>query len=77
MGITCYPLPQSNGNLPLPFFGGNYPFLILNNIDELFYMYNNCFTWVIFFMIVYEVHSTIISQVLRFRILQETRANKN
>ena len=23
MGITCSPLPQNNGNLPLTFFGGN------------------------------------------------------
>ena len=23
MGITCSPLPQSNGYLPLPFFDGN------------------------------------------------------
>ena len=25
MEITHYPLPQNIGNLPLPFFGGNYP----------------------------------------------------
>ena len=25
MEITRSTLPQNNGNLPLPFFGGNYP----------------------------------------------------
>ena len=32
MGITCSPLPQNNGNLPLPFCGGNYPIVLLYNI---------------------------------------------
>ena len=32
MGITHSPLAQSNGNLPLPFFGGNYPIFLLRNI---------------------------------------------
>ena len=32
MVITCYPLPQNNGNLPLPFFGGNYPIILLGDI---------------------------------------------
>ena len=32
MGFTRSPLPQNIGNLPLPFFGGNYPFVLLNNI---------------------------------------------
>ena len=32
MVMTRFPLPQNNGNLPLPFFGGNYPIIILDNI---------------------------------------------
>ena len=32
MGIDCSPLPQNNGNLPLPFFGGNDPIVHLENI---------------------------------------------
>ena len=32
MGITHYPLTQNNGNLPLLFFGGNYPTVLLDNI---------------------------------------------
>ena len=31
MGFTRSPLPQNNGNLPLPFFGGNYPIVLLKN----------------------------------------------
>ena len=31
MGITRSTLPQNNGNLPLPFFFGNYPLVCLNN----------------------------------------------
>ena len=31
IGITCSPLPLNNGNLPLPFFGGNYPIVLLND----------------------------------------------
>ena len=27
MRIICSPLPQNNGNLPLPFFDGNYPII--------------------------------------------------
>ena len=48
MGITRSTLPQNNGNLPLPFFGGNYPIVLLNNIYSLLYMYINWFTWIIF-----------------------------
>ena len=32
MVISCSPLPQNNGNSPLPLFGGNYPILFLNDI---------------------------------------------
>ena len=32
MGFTRSPLSQNNGNLPLPFFGGNYPNVLLDNI---------------------------------------------
>ena len=32
MEITRSTLPQINGNLPLPFFGGKYPIVLLNNI---------------------------------------------
>ena len=32
MGITRSTLPQNNVNLPLPFFGSNYPIVLLNNI---------------------------------------------
>ena len=32
MRFTRSPLPQNNGNLPLPFFGGNYPIVLLDNI---------------------------------------------
>ena len=34
MAITCSTLAQNNGNLPLSFFGGNYPIVLLNNIYE-------------------------------------------
>ena len=34
MGITCSPLPQNNGNLPLPFFGGNHSEDILEGVLE-------------------------------------------
>ena len=30
--ITHSPLPQNNFHLPLPFFGGNYPNFLLDNI---------------------------------------------
>ena len=32
MAITRYTLLQNNGNLPLPFFGGNYPIVLLDKI---------------------------------------------
>ena len=32
MGFTRSPLPRNSGNLPLPFFGGNYPIVLLDNI---------------------------------------------
>ena len=32
MVITHSTLPQKNGNLPLTFFGGNQPIVLLNNI---------------------------------------------
>ena len=32
MGIAHSRLTQNNGNLPLPFFGGNYHIVLLNNI---------------------------------------------
>ena len=32
MGITPTPLPQNNGNLALPFFGGYYPIALLDKI---------------------------------------------
>ena len=32
MGFTRSPLPKNNGNLPLTFFGGNYPIVLLDNI---------------------------------------------
>ena len=47
--FICSLLPQNNGNLPLPFFGGNYPIFLLDNIDQLLYMYINWFIWKIFF----------------------------
>ena len=49
MVITRYPLPQSNGNLSLPFFDGIYLIVPLNNIYWLLYMYINWFTWIFFF----------------------------
>ena len=32
MGITRSTLPQNNGNLPLPFFGVNYPIFLLGDM---------------------------------------------
>ena len=32
MEITRSPLPQNNDNLSLPFFCGNYPIVLLDNI---------------------------------------------
>ena len=55
MGITRSTLPQNNGNLPLPFFGGNFPIVLLDNIYELLYIYINLFTWIIFFITVYVI----------------------
>ena len=49
MGITLSLLPQKNGNIPLHSFGGNYPIFILYNIYQLFYVYINWFTRIIFF----------------------------
>ena len=49
MEITRSPLPQNIGNLPLPFFRGNYPIVLQYNIYSLLYMYINWFTWKIFF----------------------------
>ena len=48
MGINRSTLPQNNGNLPLPFFGGNCTIVLLNNINLLLYMYINRFTSIIF-----------------------------
>ena len=48
MGFTRSPLPQNIGNLPLPFFGDNYPIVILDYIYELLYMYINCFNRIIY-----------------------------
>ena len=33
---------------PYPFFGGNYPIVLLNNIYSWLYMYIKWFTWIIF-----------------------------
>ena len=38
MGFTRSPLPQNNGNLPLPFFGGNDPIVLLDNIYYILYV---------------------------------------
>ena len=32
MVINLSPLPQNNGNLPLPSFGGKYPIVLPDNI---------------------------------------------
>ena len=32
MGMTCSPLPRNIGNLPLPFFGGNYYIVLLDYV---------------------------------------------
>ena len=39
MGITCSTLPQNNDNLPLPFFNGNCPIVLLVNIYSFLYVY--------------------------------------
>ena len=38
MVIARYTLPQNNDNLPLPFFGGNYPIVLRNNIYSYLFM---------------------------------------
>ena len=48
MEITRSTLPQNIGNLPLPFFGGNYPIVLLNNMYSCLGMYIDWFTWIIF-----------------------------
>ena len=48
MVIASSPLAQNNGNLPLPFFSGNFPIVLLNNIYQLLDIYINWFTWIIF-----------------------------
>ena len=55
MVITRSPLPRNNSNLPLPFFGGSHPIILLDNIYEWLYMYIRWFPWIIFFMIVYVI----------------------
>ena len=47
-GIACSPLPQNNGNLPLPFFGGEYPIILLDNMYSWSYLYIdiNWFNWI-------------------------------
>ena len=49
MGITHYPLPKNIGNLLLPFFGGNDPIFLLDNIYQWLYMYINWFNWILYF----------------------------
>ena len=49
MGIIHSPLPQNIGNLNLPFFGGNDPIVLLENIYYWLYMNINWFTWTTFF----------------------------
>ena len=34
MGMTRSTLPRNNGNLPLPFFCGNYSIFLLNNVHS-------------------------------------------
>ena len=48
MGVSRFPLPRKNFNLPLPFFIGDWPILLLQNIHWSFYMYINWFTFIIF-----------------------------
>ena len=44
MVITRSPLPQNNDNLPLPFFGGNYPIVLLNIfINHRIYIFTGLF----------------------------------
>ena len=55
MGITHYPLPKNNVNLPLPFFGGSYPIVLLDNIYYLLFMYIHWFAWRLFFVMIYVI----------------------
>ena len=55
MIITRSPLSQNHCNFTLPFFGGSYPIVLLDNTYQLFYMYINWFDWIIFSMIVYVI----------------------
>ena len=48
MEITCSTLPRNIGNLPLPFFYGNFPIVLLDNICSWLYMFNNWFYRIIF-----------------------------
>ena len=61
MGITHSTLPQNNGNLLLPFFGGNYPIVLLNNIYSWLYTYINSFIWILFIhdCICYTIQSNL------------------
>ena len=71
MVITRSPLPRNNGNLSLPFFGGNYPIILLDNMYEWLYIYINWFTRIIFF------HSRICytKKWVVTRILQISQCN--
>ena len=57
MVITRYPLQQNNGNSPLPFFGGNYPIVLLNNIINYCICILNGLPGEHFFMIVYVIQN--------------------
>ena len=39
IGFNRSTLPRNNDNLTLPFFGGNYPIVLQDNIYYLLYMY--------------------------------------
>ena len=65
MVITRSRLPQNNGNLPLPFFGGNYTIDILYNIYELLYMYIKWLTWILFFIILYVIQKLGVMRILQ------------
>ena len=67
MGITCSPLPKNNGNLPLPFFGGKYPIVLLDNIYQSSYMYIKWFTWIIFFYDhIFYTKTLVVTRILQF-----------
>ena len=55
MEITRTTSPQINGNFPLPFFYGDYPIILLDNIYLLLYMYISWFTWIIFIHVFYVI----------------------